>query len=260
MNKIKEFNFPYNDLNRQPKEISLKVGDIIFVLGANGVGKSALMTHLTRQNTGNVKRILAHRQIWMNFNSVELTPAVKTHLEQQINTSHISEFSRWKDDLQIHNPQITLSNLINKQIAFLGEIHSKIRKDIEIAKKIVQEELPLEKLNNLLKNSNLQIQISIDEDQKFFASKNNGPKYSVAELSDGEKNALLLITDVITAKPNTLFIIDEPERHLHRSIVKPIFSHLFCNTLSSIPHPQKFGNPFVFSKSCPVNATIPPKA
>ena len=50
------------------------------------------------------------------------------------------------------------------------------------------------------------------------------------------------------------------EKNWLRSILRPIFSHLFCKTLSSIPHPQKFGNPLIASKSEPFNATIPPRA
>jgi hypothetical protein len=40
----------------------------------------------------------------------------------------------------------------------------------------------------------------------------------VAELSDG---------DILTAKPGTLILIDEPERHLHRSIISPLLKLLF---------------------------------
>lgn len=45
---------------------------------------------------------------------------------------------------------------------------------------------------------------------------------------DGERNALLIAGDVLTAKPGTLLIIDEPERHLHRSIISPLLSLLFA--------------------------------
>ena len=43
--------------------------------------------------------------------------------------------------------------------------------------------------------------------------------YGAAELSDGERNALLISAEILTAKDGTLLIIDEPERHLHRSII-----------------------------------------
>lgn len=60
-----------------------------------------------------------------------------------------------------------------------------------------------------------------------MASKDGGPGYSAAELSDGERNALLIAGNVLTAPPGILLIIDEPERHLHRSIISPLLSQLF---------------------------------
>ena len=44
---------------------------------------------------------------------------------------------------------------------------------------------------------------------------------------DGERNALLIAGNVLTAPSGTLLIIDEPERHLHRSIISPLLSQLF---------------------------------
>lgn len=38
---------------------------------------------------------------------------------------------------------------------------------------------------------------------------------------------MLIAGNVLTAKPGTLIIIDEPERHLHRSIISPLLGQLF---------------------------------
>ncbi|MBX9907887.1 MAG: ATP-binding protein, partial [Beijerinckiaceae bacterium] len=51
--------------------------------------------------------------------------------------------------------------------------------------------------------------------------------HDLAELSDGERNAFLIAIEVLTAKPGTLILIDEPERHLHRSIISPLLKLLF---------------------------------
>jgi predicted ATPase len=52
-------------------------------------------------------------------------------------------------------------------------------------------------------------------------------EYSIPELSDGERNALLISAAVLTAEPGSLILIDEPEHHLHRSIISPFPTHLF---------------------------------
>ena len=46
-------------------------------------------------------------------------------------------------------------------------------------------------------------------------------------MSDAERSAVLLAASVITADDGTVFLIDEPERHLHRSIAQPLLSALF---------------------------------
>ena len=46
-------------------------------------------------------------------------------------------------------------------------------------------------------------------------------------MSDGERSAVIIAAHVITADPGTVLLIDEPERHLHRSIIQPFLSALF---------------------------------
>ena len=83
----------------------------------------------------------------------------------------------------------------------------------------------------------------------MVAKREDYPPYSIAQLSDGERNALLIIANVLTADPDTLILLDEPERHLHRSIVSPLISTLLtyrddCAFVISthdvtLPHDQK---------------------
>ena len=51
----------------------------------------------------------------------------------------------------------------------------------------------------------------------------------MAQMSDGERAAAIIAATVLVADPGTLFLIDEPERHLHRSIIEPFLSALFGN-------------------------------
>ncbi len=76
--------------------------------------------------------------------------------------------------------------------------------------------------------SNIRIVISVRGNEQVLASKSGGTPYSIAELSDGERNALLIAANVLTVKEGTLVLIDEPERHLHRSIISPLLTLLFA--------------------------------
>ena len=49
----------------------------------------------------------------------------------------------------------------------------------------------------------------------------------MAEMSDGERNAVILVASVLTVESGKVLLIDEPERHLHRSIIEPLLSALF---------------------------------
>ncbi|MDE0629628.1 MAG: AAA family ATPase [Bryobacterales bacterium] len=52
-------------------------------------------------------------------------------------------------------------------------------------------------------------------------------KYEIAKMSDGERSAVILAANVLTADKGTVFVIDEPERHLHRAIIEPFLSAVF---------------------------------
>ncbi len=71
------------------------------------------------------------------------------------------------------------------------------------------------------------IELSLHENEQVMASKSGCVPYSIAHLSGGERNALLIAANVLTAKPGTLILVDEPERHLHRSIISARLTQLF---------------------------------
>ena len=69
----------------QPTTLSISVGETIFILGANGTGKSALMQRINTGHNQNVRRISAHRQTWFESNSLSVTAADRRNLENNIN-------------------------------------------------------------------------------------------------------------------------------------------------------------------------------
>lgn len=66
----------------------------------------------------------------------------------------------------------------------------------------------------------------IVEDSKFYAlfeKDGNKIKYSANQMSDGERAVLYLAAQVLCAPKNKTLIIDEPEVHLHRSIMNRLW-------------------------------------
>ena len=214
--------------NTTVKEVSLDKGDIIFVLGANGVGKSALIQKAYSQNKGFAKKILAYRQNWFETNAVNMTAHNKNQTIRQIMTQDANVVSRWRDSYASIRANMLIFDLINSENSRARKITKAMDEgSFEIAHQYTQVPSPIQSINDLLSIANIPIEVSLENNEELFASKNGSQPYSIAELSDGERNVLSISIDVLTSKPDSLIIIDEPERHLHRSIISPLLSSLF---------------------------------
>ncbi len=60
--------FSFTDLEGKEVGVPLAAGEVVYVVGANGSGKSALMHSLYVANEPQAERITAHRQIWLSSN------------------------------------------------------------------------------------------------------------------------------------------------------------------------------------------------
>ena len=223
-----KFKFTIQTSNNGQLDVPLTEGNALFVLGANGVGKSTLMHELYIQNRNHTKRILAHRQTWFTDNAMNMTASQRKGTERDIGNYDFQLYSRWKDDYSQSRTSLSIFDLINSENIRARNIAAAVDgKNIDLAKEYSKNQAPIQAINEILTISNIPIIISLGENEQLFASKNGSTPYSIAELSDGERNALLIGADVLTTEPNSLIIIDEPERHLHRSIISPLLTTLF---------------------------------
>ena len=244
-----EFNLP--DTHGGQRTIVVNEGETLFVVGANGSGKSSLMQRFFTQHRKNAKRISAHRQTWFTSNTLDFTPTTRKQTGEQMENADVREQARWMDNYGAQRSSAAIFDLINADNVRSRKIAEKIdlgaleaalaAKEKEGTPQVVtealeakKEEAPLKVLNEFLKTANLSIEIFIENDEQIFARKFGGDPYSIAELSDGERNAVLIGANVLTAEPGMVIIIDEPERHLHRSIVSPLLSTLFQKRLDCI--------------------------
>lgn len=137
--------------------------------------------------------------------------------------------SRWKEAYSGVKPSLAIYNLVEAHNARARLIADAVdSEDIDVARRhSASKQSPINEINELLRLSNIKLTLKLNESDEIIASREKGLPYSVAELSDGERNALLLASDVLTAPRGSLLLIDEPERHLHRSIASPLLSQLF---------------------------------
>jgi ABC-type cobalamin/Fe3+-siderophores transport system ATPase subunit len=223
------FEIQFPDETGQNVSHPLKLGEILFILGANGTGKSSLISRIFRQHHQNAKRISAHRQTWFTSNTLDMTPRSRDQLENNIRSQDQQERSRFMQEYAAERTGLAIYDLIDSDTMLARAIADLVRAgDMTQASEKAKTPAPIQVINELMRLSNIPIEISLEERQKVVARRNGSAPYSVAELSDGERNAFLIAADVLTAASGSLVIIDEPERHLHRSIISPLLSLLFA--------------------------------
>jgi ABC-type cobalamin/Fe3+-siderophores transport system ATPase subunit len=222
------FQLHVDRISAEPLTISIAPGEALFVLGANGTGKSSLLQRLAATSGGNARRISASRQTWFQSSALEFTPAQRQNVENQVRSWDSQSQSRWMEQDARMRSGLTLYDLIDAENVDARAIADAMRAgNVSLATDLASKTAPIAKINELLGLSNIPITISVSNGDRLMASKNGGIPYGAAELSDGERNALLIAADVLTARSGSLLIIDEPERHLHRSIISPLLTHLF---------------------------------
>lgn len=213
----------------EPCDIQLAPGEILYVLGANGAGKSALVHRLNSDHKTQSRWIPPHRRTWLESGGSNLTPARKQQRERDQQSLDVQPNARWRD----HNPDVRVNIAIFDLLQKLNQINQEIVDAVRAGDKERVQDLtkckedPLVTLSGLLTDANLPFEFSVDRNATIVATKSGQGPYSAAEMSDGERNALLLAAEVLTVPANTLILIDEPEQHLHRSIVSPLLNGLF---------------------------------
>ncbi len=131
------------------------------------------------------------------------------------------------DDYAEQRAQMAIYDLVNSENVRAREITRAVdEKRVDEAENLSAKDGAFTTLNRLLRLSNLDIILSVETNDEITARRSGSEPYSIAKLSDGERNAILIAANVLTVPAGTLLLIDEPERHLHRSIVSPLLSLL----------------------------------
>lgn len=223
------YNLTIPQNNGVPLAITVSMGECLFILGANGTGKSSLMQKIYSLYKDDAQRITAHRQTWFSSGEINVSPEQKRSTENAIRNQDTHQNSRWMEFYSEQRPSIAIYNLIEAQNSRARTIAEAADcGDIELVKTLAKPDAPIKMINELLRLSNMNIEISIVKGEQVRAKKSSSAPYSIAELSDGERNFLLIASTVLTAKSGSLLLIDEPERHLHRSIISSLLNLLFA--------------------------------
>ena len=202
-------------------------GKPIFLVGANGTGKSALVQYIVARLPPNVIFAPGSRTSSFDQESLSITAASRRLVMQNMASWNSATETRWRNLSGTMRNEKAIHDLQSAEIQFKVDAANDIKcfgLQSSAIFMLQSNNSPLDRLNRVLAQAGLAPQLFMLKGE-LRAIHANGD-YSVAKMSDGERAAVILASDVIAANPATIFVLDEPELHIHRSIVLPLLSAL----------------------------------
>lgn len=198
----------------------------VILIGANGTGKSRLGVWMEKAHPQKTYRVGAQRSLnfgtYIPQKSFEQATNLLIYGSEIPNKSHDSKYA-W--DGKEHN---YVTQLFNDYENVLSAVFAQKNIEIETFRdktlstgKIESGEIITEKLIRIWESVFPHRNISFKDSKiTVFIEKNeNIIEYSGRNMSDGERVALYLMSQAMVAPINSIIIMDEPELHLHKSIM-----------------------------------------
>ena len=211
--------------------ISIEMGQQLYVVGANGTGKSVLIQHFIDLLKNNkIRRISAHRRTWLHPVAIHLLDH-----HSYLNREKMEEADRRADagyagpDSDASLSAVFFDFVAQENVRARNVARHIDKQDPEKAAFVASNTVsPFRRLNELLALGGLRVSLDCSSDEMIWARhKDADLRFLMAAMSDGERSATIMAATVLTVSPGTVIFIDEPERHLHRSIIEPFLSALF---------------------------------
>jgi energy-coupling factor transporter ATP-binding protein EcfA2 len=226
------FNFliPTQD-NAKPVEITIEQGTSVVFVGANGGGKTRLAVHIETAIGEHVHRISAHRALALNPG----VPKIKESLALKglrygfandgAGVNHRNGH-RWVQGQQavalLNDFDFVVQALFADQSRVALSTHDNARAGITHEAKATK----FERLKVIWQHLLPHRELVISGDDIQVRAPGSTDLYSAADMSDGERAIFYLIGQTLEAAENSLLVIDEPELHIHRSIMNKLWDQL----------------------------------
>ena len=218
--------------------IKIKLGSSVIFVGANGGGKTRLAVHIEMNFESNTHRISGHRALVLNPTVPKIAEedalsklragADKKSAYPNANTLHTFQFRsahRWRKE-----PAVGLLNDFDSlvQALFADQTNKALETHKRVQKGNFGEAAPtrFEQLSMIWEHLLPDRQLDISGDDIGVGVQGSNGSYKASDLSDGERAVFYLIGQTLTAADSSLLIIDEPELHVHRSIVSKLWDKL----------------------------------
>lgn len=213
-----------------PEEIAINSGSSVVFVGANGTGKTRLASYIEETLNLNAHRISAHRALSLN-------PSVPKISENQAllglrigNTGDNAQVrhrigSRWGGKGAVHllnDFDFLVQALFAEQSNKSLDTHKKVRGGDSGPAEPTKFEILIDIWERLLPHRKLHI----SGDDILVSVTGEKETYSASEMSDGERAVFYMLGQTLVVAENSLIIFDEPELHVHRSIMAKLWDEL----------------------------------
>lgn len=237
MERIK-YTYWLPDNEGKPVENTTYSNSVIFI-GANGAGKSRLGAWIEQKKTSEVHRIGAQRNLNFDAHIPLKSYQESEELVMYDNStsgnrqSKIFKFGSPEDDRYVTHVFNDFNNVLSALIAKTG---NEDRDYVERCKKaesdgVEKPSVPVSDIDKLMKiwhDIFPQRELKYD-DYSFYAVDPLLPdskEYSATKMSDGERAALYFIAQILCVPNNKIILVDEPELHLHKSLMNRLWTAL----------------------------------
>lgn len=212
-------------------ELTLEAGKTTIIIGANGSGKTRLAVHLEEQLGEKAHRIAAHRALSLNPNVAKISELkAKRYLTYGDAWDNISIYDRagrrWGDKAStsmLNDFDYLLQYLFAQQNNLAVENHQKRNRGEEITNSKTKLDILQEVWERLLPTKKLRITA---DDIRVSSIDIESADYSASEMSDGERAVFYILGQVLSANEDSILIFDEPELHIHKSIISNLWDEI----------------------------------
>lgn len=213
-----------------PKDIQVEQGTSVYFLGANGGGKTRLAVNIEEQVGERCHRISAHRALILNPEVAKISQKAalgQLRFGTTFEGAHVGHRigSRWQSKAAtalLSDYDSLVQAMFAEQSITALETHNNVRSGKGEPAKQTRFEKLVEIWDRLLPHRKLHV----SGDNITVTAAGSNSHYPAPEMSDGERAVFYLIGQTLMAAEDSLIIFDEPELHIHRSIVAGLWDEL----------------------------------
>ena len=224
------------DTNGAKKDYTTESNSIV-IIGANGAGKSKLGAWIEQQSLTSVHRIGAQRSLNFKENTPLKNYDEAVNFVQYGTNSSDTQYMEGKHQRWEKNGANYTTTLLNDFDDILAAMIAKISDDkseyFDSCRLAETQGREKHRTPNTIEDNLLAVWDDVFPHRKLRIKKSKvyavlikdgiENEYSANQMSDGERAVLYLAAQVLCAPSSKMLIIDEPEIHLHRSIMNRLW-------------------------------------